>query len=235
MPAAISETIKNIVLHDWLEGKSREEISSRNKISTGAVSNIIEEWSNLANYDIDALRALSLSLKNFKLTPEKSAAGFRVGMMMLKIGVTEESFNYFINAIYNESQQLNISPEQIGIYIQEIVLLSHLVIPSKIPQFLENKRKEIEAIENESIQKRQELLELDKEVTQAQNRLDNLLEREKISIETIEWQDNIKQELEKEGIPVDDLQTISSMCQRNKKEKLCILAKWYFNTQTITS
>ena len=44
MPAAISETIKKIVLHDWLEGRSREEISSRNKISTGAVSNIIEEW-----------------------------------------------------------------------------------------------------------------------------------------------------------------------------------------------
>jgi hypothetical protein len=43
MPVAISGTIKMIVLHDWLEGKSREEISSRNKISTGAVSNIIEE------------------------------------------------------------------------------------------------------------------------------------------------------------------------------------------------
>ena len=61
-------------------------------------------------------------------------------MMMLKIGVTEESFNYFINEIYNRCQLLNISPEQIGIYIQEIVLLSHLVIPSRIPQFLENKR-----------------------------------------------------------------------------------------------
>ena len=109
--------------------------------------------------------------------------------MMRKIGVTEESFNYFIKEIYNRCQTLDISPEEIGTYIQEIVLLSHLVIPSKIPQFLENKRKEIEAIENESIQKRQELLELDKEVTQAQNRLDNLLEREKTSIETIEWQD----------------------------------------------
>ena len=219
MPAAISETIKKIVLHDWLEGKSREEISSRNKISTGAVSNIIEEWrTDLANYDIDALRALSLSLKNFKLTPEKSAAGFRVAMMMLKIGVTEESFNYFINEIYNRCQLLNISPEQIGIYIQEIVLLSHLVIPSKIPQFLENKRMEIEAIENESIQKRQELVELDKEVTQAQNRLDNLLEREKISIETIEWQDNIKQELEKEGIPVDELQLLVQ-CVKGIKKK----------------
>ena len=219
MPVAISETIKIIVLHDWLEGKSREEISLRNKISTGAVSNIIEEWrTNLANYDIDALRALSLSLKNFKLTPEKSAAGFRVAMIMLKIGITEESFNYFINEIYNRCQLLNISPEQIGIYIQEIVLLSHLVIPSKIPQFLENKRKEIEANENESIQKRQELVELDKEVTQAQNRLDNLLEREKISIETIEWQDNIKQELEKEGIPVDDLQLLVQ-CVKGIKKK----------------
>ena len=139
-------------------------------------------------------------------------------MMMLKIGVTEESFNYFINEIYNRCQLLNISPEQIGIYIQEIGLLSHLVIPSRIPQFLENKRKEIEAIENESIQKRQELVELDKEVTQAQYRLDNLLEREKISIETIEWQDNIKQELEKEGIPVGDLELLVQ-CVKGIKKK----------------
>ena len=219
MPAAISETIKKIVLHDWLEGRSREDISSRNKISTGAVSNILEEWrTDLANYDIDALRALSLSLKNFKLTPEKSAAGFRVAMMMLKIGVTEESFNYFIKEIYNRCQLLNISPEQIGIYIQEIVLLSHLVIPSKIPQYVEDKRMEIEAIENESIQKRQELIELDKEVTQVQNHLDNLLEREKISIETIEWQDNIKQELEKEGVPVDELQ-LFVQCVKGIKKK----------------
>ena len=219
MPAAISETIKKIVLYDWLEGRSREEISSRNKVSTGAVSNIVEEWrTGLVNYDIDALRTLSLSLKNFKLTPEKSAAGFRVAMMMLKIGVTEESFNYFIKEIYNRCQLLNISPEQIGIYIQEIVQLSHLVIPSKIPQFLENKTKEIEAIENESIQKRQELVELDKEVTQAQNRLDNLLEREKTSIETIEWQDNIKQELEKEGISVDELK-LFVQCVKGIKKK----------------
>ncbi len=218
MPAAISETIKKIVLHDWLEGRSREEISSRNKISTGTVSNIIEEWrTDLANYDLDALRALSLSLKNFKLTPEKSAAGFRVAMMMQKIGVTEESFNNFINEIYNRCQLLNISPEEIGIYIQEIVLLSHLVIPSKIPQFLENKRKDIEAIENQSIQKRQELVEVDKEVTQAQNRLDNLLDREKISRETIEWQDNIKQELEKEGISVDELKLFVQCVKGIKK------------------
>ena len=219
MPAAIPENIKKIVLYHWLEGRSREEISSRNKISTGAVSNITEEWRiGLANYDIDALRALSLSLKNFKLTPEKCAEGFRVAMMMLKIGITEESFTYFINEIYNRCQLLTISPEQIGSYIQEIVLLSHLVIPSKIPQFLENKRKEIEAIENQSIQKKQELVELDKEITQTQNRLDNLLEREKISLETIEWQDNIKQELEKEGISVDDLQLLVQ-CVKGIKKK----------------
>jgi hypothetical protein len=219
MPAAISEIIKKIVLRDWLEGRSREEISSRNKISTGAVSNIIQEWhTNLANYDIDALRDLSLSLNNFKLTPGKSAAGFRVAMMMQKIGITEDSFNYFINEIYNRCQLLDISPEEISTFIREVLLLSHLVIPSKIPEFLESKRKEIEAIENESRQKREELLELDKESTHAQNRLDNLLEREKTSIETIEWQDKIRQELQKEGIPVDEV-PLFVQCIKGIKKK----------------
>ena len=207
MPAAISETIKKIVLHDWLEGRSREGISSRNKISTGAVSNIIEEWrTDLASYDIDALRALSLSLKNFKLTPEKSAAGFRVAMMMLKIGVTEESFNYFINDIYNRCQTLDLSANEIGTLIGEVVMLLHHIMPSKIPEFLDEKRIQIESIENESIQKRQELVELDKEVTQVQNDLDSLLDREKTSIETIEWLSEIRQELKKERIPVDEVE-----------------------------
>ena len=46
----------------------------------------------------------------------------------------------------------------------------------------------------------------------------NLLEREKISIETIEWQDKIKQELENEGIPVDELK-LFVQCVKGIKKK----------------
>jgi predicted nucleic acid-binding Zn-ribbon protein len=219
MPAAISETIKKIVLHDWLEGRSREEISSRNKISTGAVSNIIEEWrTDLANYDIDALRVLSLSLKKFKITPEKSAAGIRVAIMMRKIGVTEESFNYFINDIFHRCQTLDISANEIGTLIGEVVMLLHHIMPSKIPEFLDEKRKEIESSENETEQKREKLLQLDKEVTQVQNGLDSLVEKEKTSLETIEWLSKIRQELKNEGIPVDEVEAFVQCIKGIKKK-----------------
>jgi hypothetical protein len=41
MPAAIPESIKSRVITQWLHGPSRDAIARNNKISTGAVSNII--------------------------------------------------------------------------------------------------------------------------------------------------------------------------------------------------
>ncbi|MFB5599034.1 MAG: hypothetical protein ACE5SW_02255 [Nitrososphaeraceae archaeon] len=111
MPAILPENIRKSVSHEWLAGLSRGHISSRNQISAGAVSNIIEEWRiNLFNYDIDSLRDLTLSLKHLKLTPERCAIGLRTAMMMQKIGVTEKSFNHFFSHVYDRCQLLNISP-----------------------------------------------------------------------------------------------------------------------------
>jgi hypothetical protein len=49
---------------------SRDAIALYNNISTGAVSNIINEWSNaIGKYEADALRELTKFLKNAGLSP----------------------------------------------------------------------------------------------------------------------------------------------------------------------
>ena len=42
MPTAISKDTKNNVFHQWLKGKSRDEMAYRNSISTGAVSTLLK-------------------------------------------------------------------------------------------------------------------------------------------------------------------------------------------------
>jgi hypothetical protein len=57
MPAPIPEMIKSRVIMEWLQALSRDAIAQDNNISTGAVSNIMDEWeSALGKPDADALR-----------------------------------------------------------------------------------------------------------------------------------------------------------------------------------
>jgi hypothetical protein len=52
MPAAIDPVIKKKVVNQWLSGDSRDRIAADNGISTGTVSNIIDEWKKPSFTDI---------------------------------------------------------------------------------------------------------------------------------------------------------------------------------------
>lgn len=57
------------MIREWLKGRTRKEIAIEHIISTGAVSNIVEEWRNeLGSYEADSLRELALALKHLKLS-----------------------------------------------------------------------------------------------------------------------------------------------------------------------
>jgi len=59
-----SEHIKSAVIDAWLMGKTRDNISSEFNVSTGSVSNIIEQWQNMIGvYNANQLRELGLALK----------------------------------------------------------------------------------------------------------------------------------------------------------------------------
>ena len=78
MPAAIPETIKSRVISQWLQGLGRDIIARDNNISTGAVSNITNEWSmDIGKSEADAFRELAKALNTAGLTPAQCAIGFR--------------------------------------------------------------------------------------------------------------------------------------------------------------
>ena len=103
MQVHIPNEIRLAVIHYWLTGDSRDEVATKLNISSGAVTNIINEWRiNLGSFIADDLRELSLSLKKGAITPIECAIGFRVAKMMQRFGINEEQYENFMAEIYNK-------------------------------------------------------------------------------------------------------------------------------------
>ena len=86
----IGEDIKLGVIYEWLRGSSRDKIAAIYNISTGAVTNRINEWrNNIGAFIAEDLRELSISLKQVNITPIQCSTGFRVAKIMQRLGITE--------------------------------------------------------------------------------------------------------------------------------------------------
>ena len=78
-----------------------------NNISTGAVSNTINEWTNaLGKYETCALRELAKSLKIADLSPAQCASGFRTMKILSEHGIDEETAEHFISHTYKKCKAL---------------------------------------------------------------------------------------------------------------------------------
>lgn len=94
LPVHISSNIRAGVIRYWLKGNSRDEIASRFVISTGAVTNIVNEWrNNLGSFIADDLRELSLSLKKAQMSPIECASGLRIGKMSKNLELMKSNLN----------------------------------------------------------------------------------------------------------------------------------------------
>ena len=78
MPVGTAFDIKEGVIYEWLAGTARDKIAEIYNISTGGVTNIVNEWQiGLGKLIADDLRQLSVSLKKINdgetLTAEDKA------------------------------------------------------------------------------------------------------------------------------------------------------------------
>jgi len=219
LPFHISADIRSTAIKYWLNAESRDEIASKLSISAGAVTNIINEWRiNLGSFIIDDLRELSLSLKKASLSPSECAIGFRVTKMMQRFGITEEQFEYFMKETYNNCQFLDIGPIQIGKYLTEIVNLSNTIFPSQIPNYINIKKREREALKEqiENIQKT--ILELNNKKLKEEENLKLLIETSNVSKEAINWYKDIIKEIKNNGIPIDNAKLFIQCLKSIKNE-----------------
>ena len=91
---------KSLVIQQWLKGYQRDKISANSGLSAGAVTNIVNEWKQALGFAIaDELRELAITLKNIGITPVQCAIGFRIGMIMNRLGVKEDDFESFVRGL----------------------------------------------------------------------------------------------------------------------------------------
>src|SRR5687768_5212686 len=186
MPVGTTIDVKSGVIYEWLAGTSRDKIAEIYNISTGGVTNIINEWRiGIGGYIADDLRELSLSLKKAKLTPLQCCMGFRVAKIMQRLGITEEQFEYFMSDIYDRCLKLEIGPDQVERYLEETIKLSKVVFPSQIPNYINTKKMEIANLQKQNENLQQEISDSNIKKTILERDLNTLIDKSSISREAI--------------------------------------------------
>ncbi|HYF99459.1 MAG TPA: hypothetical protein VD815_05165 [Candidatus Saccharimonadales bacterium] len=96
MGGNIPKRIKLSVLNDWLSGKSRDNIALNNGISTGKVSNIINEFRSGEIKDMDLLRATAVTMKKEGLELNDLSSAIRLKNMLNSLDLSEEKVEKFL-------------------------------------------------------------------------------------------------------------------------------------------
>src|SRR5215813_3772241 len=150
MPARLPTHVKALVIQQWLQGRPRNDIAAENDVSSGAVTNIVNEWRrNLGFAAADELRELAVTMRKVGITAAQCALGFRITTVMLRIGVKEDALEPFILDVYNRCQDIGILPENICSYLADLLEFSKTVPLSKIPHYIKEKNDEKIKLEEE--------------------------------------------------------------------------------------
>jgi predicted nucleic acid-binding Zn-ribbon protein len=208
MPAKLPDSLKSLVIQQWLQGRPRNDIAAQNGLSTGAVTNIVNEWrQSLGDKAADELRGFATTLKNIGITASECALGFRVATTMSRIGVNEDSIETFALDVYNRCKNTGLSPENISSFIQDLIEFSATnVLPiSKISDYLKKKRDEKQSLEQEIKGLDTQISTLKQEKKDCEYARDEALRERNMTISELKWYSSLTAELRKHSIPVDDI------------------------------
>jgi hypothetical protein len=137
------EFLKASVIHDYLQGKTREQIARDNNTSTGNVSNITKEWRRMiGNEDADAIRNFVILVKKSGITINQCVEGYRLSQLMNKMGSQDidnykedskwqkydnnKEFINFVQDIYESCKLNGIDPKVVPIWIKDLLCFCKL-------------------------------------------------------------------------------------------------------------
>jgi phage shock protein A len=207
MPTKLPNNIKSAVIQQWLQGKARDLIAIDTGLSSGAVTNIINEWRKGLGYPLaDELRELATTLKKIGITAIQCAVGFRLATIMIKLGVDEEKFESFISDLYEKCKKLDLHPDRIAYYIDELLKFSKDIPLSQVPDHIKQKTDYKNKLENEIAGLEGRIKQLEQEKADAEELRNAALENEKMTAAELKSYSDLKRELKnKYGIPIENV------------------------------
>jgi uncharacterized coiled-coil DUF342 family protein len=226
MPTKLPDNIKSLVIQQWLKGEQRDKIAVDNGLSAGAVTNIVNNWRQALGFAAaDELRDLAVTINKIGITPAQCAVGFRVAMMMNRLGIKEESYESFMSDVYNRCKNLGLTPENIASYLIDLLEFSKTVPYSKIPDYIELKTQEKKKLEEEIERLKEQKENFEGQKSVAEELRDIALKHEKMTAANLKWYSDLKEELRKYGIPVDDISQLAKVVSGIKQ--------YGFNTENV--
>ncbi len=210
MKIPIHEHIKSAIIDAWLMGKTRDNISSEFNISTGSVSNIIEQWQNrIGLFDANNLRELGLALKKAGKTPVQCADGLRIINIINQLGIDEDHLFDFLKKFYNESKTQKSSPADLVRHVKLINDYPQINSLNELPKYINKRLQEKRKLDADIYYKKLEIQKLDHEKERKRKEIQDL--QDDLESSRKEMQDekkgfllfkNVNEELNKHDIDI---------------------------------
>ena len=217
MTYKIPENIRQTVIRLWLEGNSRKHIAVTCGVSEGTVSNITADYSQkLGNLDAEALRELGINMKRARIDAAQCAQGFRISMILRKMGIDEETFESFLLNIYESCQRAGLTSDKIGPYMEDLFKFSkeedannnnddgNPIKLSEIPYYIEQLKNEKRTLEQDIQNLRKEKKQSQEEASYAKELRDAAIEDERITTAELREYSNLKAELRRCGLSIEE-------------------------------
>jgi hypothetical protein len=216
MKIPIPEHIKSGIIVAWLKGETRDNIASEFNISTGSVSNIIEQWQNMIGvYDAKNLRELGLGLKKAGITPRQCVDGLRITNIINQLGIDKNHLFDFVNKLYNESKIQRLEPVDIVRLVKVVNAFPDINSLNDIPKHIHKRRQEKIKLDEDINYKKHEIEKLDQEIDRKRKEIRDLKDdlesfRKEIQEEKKDFLlfRDAKNELKKNGIDVHVLEPL---------------------------
>src|SRR6476646_728346 len=211
MSSKLPEHTKSLVIQQWLQGVQRDLIAANNGVSAGAVTNVVNEWRRgLGSAIIDDLRELGVTFRKVGITPAQCALGFRIAMMIAKLGVKKDDLEPFILHVYNNCIDLGVSPDNVASHIKDLLEFSkntnnNTVPLSQISDFIQQKTNEKKKLEKEIQTLKDEIKTLNVEKLDSEHRHASALQNENITAVELKSYSDLKDERGWYGITIHDV------------------------------
>ena len=210
------EHIRSAIIDAWMMGKTRDKIASEYNISTGSVSNIIEQWQNrIGVFDANNLRKLGVALKKAGISPVQCADGLRINNIINQLGIDEDHIIDFLQKLYNKSKEERSEPADIVRLVKVINSYPEINSLNDIPKNINKRRQEKIKLDADIYYRKHEIEKLDQEIDRKRKEIQDL----KDDFDSIrkEMQDekkdfllfkDAKDELKKSGIDIRVLEPL---------------------------
>jgi hypothetical protein len=206
MPERLPDNTRYAIVMAFLKGEARDSISSRLNVSTGAVSNVVEEFTTTrVGQEIDALRRLAVRLRKLEITADKATEGANLLERLKGLGVDMGGIASFVSDLYNASKDRGYA---IPALVDGSVRL--LALEKKVGMGYEDLIKSFEERSSKRDDLREEIMRLRAEVKKADDEKNHAIEDADTTKEELDAYTKASDGLRKVGRDIDDFTALAT-------------------------